>query len=460
MDHVRLVFLAGFMSNGLGQVKLSRRGFLAGASAVAAAYGIFRVARFQLPSSNARARVAIIGGGSAGLNVAARLNRALAKPDITLIDPSDVHYYQPGFTLIASGVFDAASVARPQSKLIPNGVKWIQDSVVEINPDSNRLRTARHGTVDYDFLVLCPGLEMHFDAIEGIRREELGRGNVHCIYDYRSARNCWQAIERLAASGGRAVFTDTWTKLKCGGAPKKINMMAEAHSRKRGTRDKVDFQLYTATDHMFDVPLFRKRLEEIYAERKIPVTFNHRVKSVDTSARKVTFEKRGKEEPAVREFVTIDYDFLHIVPPMSAPDFVKQSPLAVDPASGKAEDWVPADKHTLVHARYKNVMVLGDVAGVPTSKTGAAIRMQAPVAAANLIALMEGKPPRESYDGYTACPFVTEYGKVLMAEFGYEKKPTPTFPLLDPGREHWLGWALKVHVLKPMYFDGMLKGLV
>jgi sulfide:quinone oxidoreductase len=216
----------------------------------------------------------------------------------------------------------------------------------------------------------------------------------------------------------------------------------------------VDFRFYSAVDHLFDVAPFRRRLEQIYSERGIPVTYNHRVKSVDTDARKVTFEKQGGER------VTVDYDFLHIVPPMSAPDFVRKSALAVNPATGKPEDWVPADKSTLVHAKYANVMALGDVAGLPTSKTGAAIRIQAPIAAANLIALMEGKSPPHKYDGYTACPIVTQYGKVLMAEFGYDKKPAPSLPFLDPGREHTAGWLLKVHVLRPMYFDGMLKGLV
>lgn len=447
------------MNNETGKQLLSRRRFLAGAGVAGGAYLAYRTGRLYIATSNAKARVAIVGGGSAGLNVAARLNRALAKPDITLIDPSELHYYQPGFTLIASGVFDAGAVVRSQAELIPGGVKWIQDSVVELTPDANRLRTARHGTVDYDFLVLCPGLQMNFDAIEGIHRETLGRGNVHSIYDFQSAQKCWRAVQRLAGTGGRAVFTDTWTKLKCGGAPKKISMMAEAYCRRQGSRSKVDFHLYTAAGQMFDVPLFCKRLEEIYAERNIPVTFNHRVKSVDVDARKVVFENRANTTAGTTEQVTLDYDFLHIVPPMSAPDFVKQSPLAWDAGAGKREDWVPTEKHTLLHARYKNVLVLGDVAGIPTSKTGAAIRMQAPVAVANLIALMEGREPREAYNGYTACPFVTEYGKVLMAEFGYDKRPAPTFPLIDPGREHRLGWALKVHVLKPMYFEGMLRGL-
>ena len=436
-----------------GHLTLTRRGFIC-AAAAGGGYLAYRAAHFQIPTSNARARVVIVGGGAAGLSIAARLCRALAKPDITLIEPSAIHYYQPGFTLIGAGVFDPNQVLRTESEFIPRGVNWVQDRVIEADPDHNSLTTAEHGKVPYDFLVLSPGLQMNFDAVEGIRRESLGRGNVHCIYDYQSAQNCWRSIQELAHTGGRAVFSDTWTKLKCGGAPKKINLIAEDYCRLHGARQKVDFRFFSAVDHLFDVAPFRRRLEQIYVERGIPVIYNHRVKSVDTQARTVTFEKPGGER------VTVDYDFLHIVPPRSAPDFVRKSPLAVNPATGKPEDWVPADKSTLVHAKYANVMAAGDVAGLPTSKTGAAIRIQAPIVAANLIALMEGKSPSHKYDGYTACPIVTQYGKVLMAEFGYDKKPAPSLPFLDPAREHSAGWLLKVHVLRPMYFDGMLKGLV
>jgi sulfide:quinone oxidoreductase len=448
------------MTNQTGSLTLTRRGFLA-AAATGAGYLVYRGVRFQIPSSSARARVLIVGGGSAGINIAARLTRALERPQITLIEPGGTHYYQPGFTLVAAGVFDPNEVLRPQAEFIPRGVRWIQDLVIDADPDHNFVTTAANGRVDYDFLVLSPGLQMDFEAIQGIHRNTLGQGNVHCIYDYQSAQNCWKAIQNLARTGGRAVFSDTWTKLKCGGAPKKITLIAEDYCRIHGAREKVDLRYFSAVDHLFDVQPFRRRLDEIYSERHIPVALNHRVKTVDTEARKVTFEKQVKTPVGVAvEQVTVDYDFLHIVPPMSAPDFVKKSALAVNPANGAAEDWAPTAKSTLVHAKYSNVVAVGDVAGLPTSKTGAAVRMQAPVAAANLIALMEGKAPPQQYDGYTACPIVTHYGKVLMAEFGYDKKPAPSFPMLDPGREHSAGWLLKVHVLRPLYFDAMLKGLV
>jgi sulfide:quinone oxidoreductase len=442
---------------------LTRRQLLIGAAAAGSGLAVYSAASLRQPVSNAKGRVLVVGGGAAGLSIAARLCRGLAHPRVTVIDPAAEHFYQPGFTMIAGGVFQAGEVVRPESTLIPPGAEWLQDQVTGLDPDRNRVQTARHGALDYDFLVLCPGLEMHYEAIEGIRRDQLGQGNVHSIYDYASAQKCWPAIEKLAQTGGRAYFTDTWTKLKCGGAPKKINLLAEDYCRGAGARGRVDIQLFTAHDHLFEVPVFQKRLQEIYSERGIPVTMNCRIKAVDTAARRVTFERyaqapKAGETTAAPERFTRDFDFLHIVPPMSAPGFVKDSALAVNPKNGKVEDWVPTDPAKLVHARYHNVFVAGDVAGVPTSKTAAAVRMQAPVVAANLIATMEGREPRERYDGYTACPIVTEYGKVLLAEFDYKKKPRPSLPLLDPGREHRAGWLLKRYALKPLYFDMMLQG--
>ncbi len=431
------------------QSGIGRRGFLVagGLGAAAAGYGAYRWNANDVPSSEAKGHVVIVGGGTAGLAVASRLRRALKNAQITLIEPERTHYYQPGFTLVAAGVFAAGDVVRPEAEFVPAGVRWLEDMVVGAEPERKRVVTAKSGAVSYDFLVLCPGLEMDFGAIEGVERARLGEGNVHCIYDYAGSQRCWTAIQKLSETGGRAIFTDTWTKLKCGGAPKKINLIAEDYCRRQGSRQKVDFRYYSALDHLFDVPVFNQRMIAIYAQRGIPVEWNHRLMRVDAGARKAVFRPNGSEAE-----VTVEYDFLHFVPPMRAPEFVRQSGLSA------GADWVPTDKETLLHKSFREVVVLGDVAALPTSKTGAAVRMQAPVAAANLVALMEGKEPQRRYDGYTACPVVTEYGKVLLAEFGYDKKPTPTIPFLDPGVEHAVGWELKVHVLKPMYFEGVLRG--
>lgn len=412
-------------------------------------------------SSKAKGKIVIIGGGSAGISMAARLKRWLDKPDITLIDPSDRQFYQPGFTLIASGVYQPDEVWKKQEDCIPGGIRWIKDSVAAVDPVRNRVATVQNGEIPYDFLVLTPGLQINWTKVEGITRETLGQGNAHCIYDFEGAQKTWKALQEFSRTGGKGIYTDTYTKHKCGGAPKKICLLTEHYTRKQGTRDNVSLNFYTASKQLYDVPFYTPRLLEIYEERDIPIHLNVRVKGVDTATKQVHFEKietRG-EEKTYTPFVE-DYDFLHFTPPMSAPDFVRESGLGWTEGKLAADAWVMVDKETLVHKTYPNIISLGDVAGIPTSKTSAAIRMQVPIAAKNLISLMEGKEPAEKYNGYAACPIVTDYGHVLLCEFNYEKKPETSFPftMIDTSKEQWLAWLLKVYFLKPMYFYGMLNG--
>lgn len=419
-----------------------------------------------LSESKARAKVVIIGGGAAGITIAAHLAERLRYDDITIIEPAAIHRYQPGFTLIAAGLLTAPEVERPTASLIPRDVKWLQDRVLELDPEKNQLTTAKTGVISYDFLVVAPGCEMDFNAVEGISQATLGEGNVHCIYDLHGAQKCREAMQQLPAlKEGRLVFTDTYTKMKCGGAPKKVTLLTEDLLRSKQLRERFTFTYFNNEKTLMKPKVFGDRLATIYAERKIAIHYVHRLAAVDTRAKKAVFLRLPEPSSAPLrpdakvEKVVVDFDFLHFVPPMSAPGFVRNSPLTSAEERPKG-GWVTVDKATLVHTRYKNIIALGDVAGTPASKTGAAIRMQAPVAAANLIALMEGKAPPLKYNGYSACPIITEYGKVLMCEFGYEEKLLPTLPFLDPAVERGMWWILKVHGLMPMYYHGMLKGLI
>lgn len=416
-------------------------------------------------SSSAKGKIAIVGGGAAGISTAAKLLRWLDSPDITIIDPSDLHFYQPGFTLIGGGVYGANDVYKKQEDCIPEGAKWVKDSVVEIDPSKNKITTLKSGVIDYDFLVLAPGLQINWNGVEGISKETLGVGDAHCIYDYNGAIKAWQGVQKFAQNGGKGIFTDTYTKHKCGGAPKKICLLTEHLSRKLGTREKLDFNFYTASKELYDVPFFTPRLMEIYKERNVPISTRVKLKGIDTATKTAYFQKlvADKNDPKKTSLIETkeSYDFMHFLPPMGAPDFVKKSGLSVESGKRVSEGWAAVDKYTLVHPKYQNIVVLGDVASVPTSKTSAAIRKQYPIAARNLISLMEGKAPELKYNGYAACPIVTDYGHVLMCEFDYAKEPNISFPLslFDMSKESRLAWLLKVYILKPMYFYGMLNGL-
>lgn len=446
--------------NELEKAGVDRRHFLKmmGAAGLATFIGSQEAQAF---SSKAKGKIVIIGGGAAGISMAARLNRWLDTPDITLIDPSDRQFYQPGFTLIASGVYTPEEVWKKQEDYIPDGVKWVKDSVAAVDPVWNQVTTVANGKIPYDFLVLTPGLQINWEKVEGMTQATLGAGNAHCMYDFEGAQKTWQAIQEFSKTGGKGIYTDTYTKHKCGGAPKKICLLTEHYARKQGTRDNLSLTFYTASKQLYDVPYYTPRLLEIYKERNIPIHLETRVKGIDTATKEVYLEKRETvgEETVVTP-TKESYDFLHFTPPMSAPDFVREAGLGWTEGKLAADAWVMVDKDTLVHKTYPNIISLGDVAGVPTSKTSAAIRMQVPIAAKNLISLMEGKEPVLRYDGYAACPIVTDYGHVLLCEFDYDKKQASSFPftLLDMSKEQRLAWLLKVYMLKPMYFYGMLRG--
>lgn len=444
--------------------RFSRRQFLKWGVAGLASAVVAERGYDYFSESKARARIVIVGGGAAGITMAAYLSDWLRYDDITIVEPKDQHHYQPGYTLIAGGVMKPDEIVRPTRKLIPRQVKWIHETVKELHPDTQHVLTDKNKKISYDFLVLVPGCQMDFNLIEGISRETLGQGNAHCIYDFNGAKACWEAFKQLPAKReGRLLFSNTYTKLKCGGAPKKICLMAEDFVRARNLRNQFQFDYFANQNELMKPKVYGDRLTAIFKQRDIGVHYRHRLAAVDTQARKATFDILP--EPSAmplsvgmrHERLTVDYDFLHFVPPMSAPDFVKQSSLTDKSAPG---DWIKVDKETMVHASYKNIIALGDAAGLPTSKTGAAIRMQAPIAAANLISLIEQREPTGKYNGYSACPIITEYGKVLMCEFGYDDKLMPTIPWLDPGVERGMWWTLKVHGLKPLYYQGMLKGLI
>jgi sulfide:quinone oxidoreductase len=392
-----------------------------------------------------RHEVLILGGGTGGISVAARLKRRLHDLDVAIVEPSETHDYQPFWTLVGAGVVPKEASRRRERDLIPAGVSWIRDRVTAFDPEANAVRLSSGETITYGFLVVAIGLQLDWSAIEGLEGN-LGRDGIVSNYAYDECERTWEAVR--AFRGGDAVFTMPPPPIKCAGAPQKIMYLADDHFRRSGVRDRTRVHYYAGTPGIFSVKEFAKTLNEVIARKAIETHYRHSLIAIRADKREAVFKNLDTNEEVVQH-----YDLLHVTPPQSAPDVVKTSPLA------NAAGWVDVDKHTLRHAKYPNVFSLGDVSSLPTSKTGAAIRKEAPVLVANLLAVRDGKGEAafERYDGYASCPLTTGYGKLVLAEFDYDLKPQPSFPF-DTTKERWSMYQLKRWLLPELYWRGMLKG--
>ncbi len=397
-----------------------------------------------------RHRVLIIGGGTAGLSVAARLARA-GQRDVALLEPSTRHHYQPLWTLVGGGAARMEDSVREQASLIPRGVRWLRDAAEDIDAVRREVRTRGGRRLGYDFLVVAAGIQLDWDKVAGLR-EALETDCVSSNYDARLAPKTWQLLQRF--QGGTALFTQPGTPVKCAGAPQKIMYLAADHWRRRGVLDAAHVLFASGARAIFGVRPFAEVLEGVVKRYGIDTRFQHELVEVEPHRREARFEvtRPGGE----KERVTLGYELLHVTPPQSAPDFLKRGPLVH--REGPSTGWVKADRHTLQHPDYPEVFALGDAADLPTSRTGAAVRKQAPVLVENLLAVMAGRPPEARYDGYASCPLTTGYGRVLLAEFDYEGRPAPSFPFLDTAKERHDMWLLKKHGLPRLYWNLMLRG--
>ncbi|MCX4579207.1 NAD(P)/FAD-dependent oxidoreductase [Streptomyces sp. NBC_01571] len=392
-------------------------------------------------------RVLIVGGGTAGITTAARLCRA-GVSGVAVLEPAATHWYQPLWTLVGGGRAPLSLTHRPEASVMPRRARWIREAATAVDPEA-RTVTTTGGVHGYDFLVMATGLQLDWGEVPGLDTA-VGHGAVSSNYSHEHAPHTWELIRGLRS--GTAVFTQPAGPVKCGGAPQKIAYLAADHWRRQGVLDRIRVVLVLPADSMFGVPVWRRALERVADRYGIEVRLNSEMTSVDGAARRLTVADRaaGTEE-------SLAFDLLHAVPPQSAPDWVRRGPLA-DPASPYG--YVEAHPYTLRHPRHRNVFALGDVANLPTSKTGAAVRRQAPVVVANLLAGMKGERGDRRYDGYTSCPLVTARDRVLLAEFDYAGRPAPSIPLVDTTKERRDMWLLKRYGLPALYWHGMLKGLV
>ncbi|MGM0623366.1 MAG: NAD(P)/FAD-dependent oxidoreductase [Campylobacterota bacterium] len=442
-------------------------------------------------ASSATGKIVIIGGGMSGTATASKLSSMLSNAEITVIEPNPKSVsYQPGQTLVATGIYELDDIMYDTQDFMPDSVNWVKDKAVDVDGDNNIVKTEKNGDISYDYLVVAAGITLDFGAIKGLEevgdclsldsedaaraKQLFGKNGLSSIYFSEGAAAMWPQVQQFVADAKagkkvKGVFPEPHTPFKCGGAQKKVPNLVNARLKEAGAdaRANATLDFYTNGGKLFGVPAYHDAIDGQMKARDINVNYSHKFVAVDPQRKIATFEKHWKEtvmdedlgievDKRMTEKVETDYDLLHIIPPQKAPDAIAKSSI------GSGAGWVPVTKETLQHMKYENVFALGDIAAVPMGKTGGSARKQYNVLCENLVAHMEGKELTAQYDGYTVCPLITDIGKVMLAEFKWNPDgpgavAAPSFPL-DPAKERWIYWLLKVYMLKPMTQYGMLSG--
>ena len=433
---------------------LSRRSFLK----LTAATGATAAAPLTLNAAAAekvktKAHIVIAGAGAAGLGVANRLANQLDGAKITIIDGNKKHFYQPGYTLVATGIKGSSYPTSDTSRYMPEGVDWIQETVAEFDPVGNKVVTSSGKAVNYDFLVVTTGMKLDYAAIEGMDVNRIGQNGLGSHYHSPdAAAKTWSAMSRFSEEGGQGIFLRPATEMKCAGAPLKFTFLTEHNLRRNRTRSKANLLYAAHSKSLFSVPIVHEKVRMLYEDRGIDTVYSHVLRKIDLDRKIATFDTpTGSSD--------IDYDFINVIPPMRAPDAVRNSPLAWRTGPFAADGWTEVDKYNLQHKVFPNVWCVGDIAGVPKGKTAASVKWQVPVAIDHLVAAIQDRTATSQYNGYTSCPLLTQYGRAMLVEFDYKNNLVPSFPgVIAPLEELWVTWVMKTMALKPTYIS-MVRGL-
>jgi sulfide:quinone oxidoreductase len=325
-------------------------------------------------------QVLVIGGGNAGLSVASKLLIKESGLKIGIVDPSEKHYYQPAWTLVGAGIFDIKKTIRNEKDLIPKNTTWIKDAVSAFEPTTNTVTCVSGTEITYDYLVVCPGIQLDWNKIEGLK-ETLGKNNVSSNYSFQYAPYTWEMIKNF--KGGTAVFTNPSTPIKCGGAPHKIMYLACDYWRKKGTLDKCEVHYISGSSMIFGIKEYAETLEKQLVKYNIHTHYGANITAINGETKTIEFETKELDDnlkqklasgngaslataentstPELKKLI-LNFDIAHVVPPQSAPDFIKTSPLRDE---NNAMGYVEVDKYTLQHSRFPNVFSLGDSSGAP-----------------------------------------------------------------------------------------------
>jgi len=388
------------------------------------------------------AEVLVIGGGNAGISLAAKLLRDGAR-DVVVVEPSPVHRYRPLLNYVGSGQARPADVERPAGSVMPPGVRWVQDAVAAVEPATRTVRTRRGASIRYTTLVLCPGMHEDWAATPGLQ-DAYTAGWAGSTYVASSAPLVWPALR--AVREGSVVFTVPPEPAPCGPTALKPALIACDSWRRAGVLADLDVTVVLPDAQPLGVAGADEHLEAAFADYGVTVLRRSRLVGVDPVLRTLDVATPA----GTRRLDHVAY--AHAVPHYRAPQWITDSGLSGDSPAGL----VDIDPRTLRSRRHDAVWSIGDVAGLDTRSSGGALRKQVAVLAHNVAAAAAGRRLK-AYDGYTVMPVTTARHRLMLVQADRER-PRP-LPLLGfaPRRSAW--WFDR-YVLPRVYFQRLLRGKV
>ncbi|TNN00193.1 hypothetical protein fugu_011439 [Takifugu bimaculatus] len=398
-------------------------------------------------------KMLVLGGGSGGIAMSARMKRMMGAENVAVVEPSEarsrMHYYQPIWTLVGAGAKTAASSGRSTASVMPSGVKWVKSKVEEINPDTNTVRTDDGTEISYEYLIVALGLQLHYERIKGLP-DGFEHPKIGSNYSIQTVEKTWNALQNF--KGGNAVFSFPNTPVKCAGAPQKIMYLSDAYLRKTGKRSKAKIIYNTSLPVLFGVKKYADSLWEIVKQRDLQVNLRQNLIEVRADKQEAVFENLDKPG----ETTVIEYEMLHVTPPMGPSLAIKGGPLADEVG------WLDVDRDALQHKRYPNVFGIGYCTNLPTGQPCTTCfsfsAAQSAILNRTISKTLKKEKPDKKYDGYTSCPLVTSYNTVILAEFDYNLQPLETFPI-NQAKERRLMYHMKADLMPHLYWHGLLRGL-
>ncbi len=358
-------------------------------------------------------RILILGAGTAGTMMANKLDRVLPEEQwsITVVDQYRTHYYQPGFLFIPFGIYDQKDVEKPKMDFLPPRVRVVFSGIDRILPDKSQVRLADGQVLGYDFLIIATGVKTCPHETEGLA-EAGWRKNIFDFYTVEGAVALGRFLKYW--EGGRLVLNVAEMPIKCPVAPLEFVFLADWFFTEQGIRDRVEIRFVTPLPGAFTKPKAAQVLGNFLQQKNIQLTTEFDLAEVDP-ARQVISDYEEQEIP---------YDLLVTVPVNKGDELIARSEM------GNELNLVPTDPSTLRSKAHENIFVIGDATDLPSSKAGSVAHFESDILQENLLCAIEGREPRQSFDGHANCYIESGFGKGILIDFNYETEPLPgNFPL-------------------------------